>query len=46
LKEVKPTYFFSVPRVWEKLEEKMKQIAEQNSSVKKAIGNWAKSIGV
>lgn len=29
LREVRPTFFFSVPRVWEKIEEKMKLMAAQ-----------------
>jgi long-chain-fatty-acid--CoA ligase ACSBG len=38
LKEAKPTLFMSVPRVWEKIEEKMKTIAAQNGPLKTAIG--------
>jgi long-chain-fatty-acid--CoA ligase ACSBG len=45
LKEVRPIAFFSVPRVWEKIDEKMKQIAKQNGWLKTKIANWAKSIG-
>lgn len=45
LKETKPTFFFSVPRVWEKMEEKMKLIASQNGALKKTIGDWAKKMG-
>ena len=43
LKEVRPTRFLGVPRVWEKIEEKMREIAKQNSGVKKAVANWAKA---
>lgn len=45
LKEVRPTFFFGVPRVWEKIQEKMVQIGRDNSAVKKFISSWAKQIG-
>ncbi|EGR28339.1 hypothetical protein IMG5_177990 [Ichthyophthirius multifiliis] len=46
LKEVKPTFFFSVPRVWEKIEEKMKEVASSNGWLKTQISTWAKGIGI
>ncbi|KRX10345.1 hypothetical protein PPERSA_03652 [Pseudocohnilembus persalinus] len=46
LQEIRPTVFFSVPRVWEKIQEKMLALASSNGIVKQKIGNWAKSIGV
>ncbi|CAD8089571.1 unnamed protein product [Paramecium sonneborni] len=45
LKEVRPTLFFSVPRVWEKIYDQMQQIAKSNGAIKTKIANWAKSIG-
>ena len=39
LKEIRPTFFFSVPRVWEKIEEKMKIMAAKNNFILKSIGN-------
>lgn len=45
LKEVRPTFFFSVPRVWEKIYDKMQEIARQNGAVKSKIATWAKGIG-
>lgn len=45
LKDIRPTFFFSVPRVWEKIEEKMKAIASSNGFMKKSIANWAKGMG-
>lgn len=38
LQEVRPTVFFSVPRVWEKIYDKMQEIANNNGSLKTALG--------
>ena len=38
LKEARPTFFFSVPRVWEKIEEKMKVMGAKNNFLLKSIG--------
>lgn len=46
LKEVRPTFVLSVPRIWEKVEEQMKRMAKSNGAAKKKLGDWAKSIGV
>ena len=45
LKDVHPTLFFGVPRVWEKMQEKMLQVGRTLSSTKRSISAWAKSIG-
>lgn len=42
LKEVRPTLFFAVPRVWEKFEEKIRAIGAQSSGLKKRLSDWAK----
>lgn len=39
LQEVKPNVFFSVPRVWEKIYDKMMEISKNNSGVLAKIGN-------
>lgn len=46
LKEAKPTVFFGVPRVWEKIREKMVEVGKSNTGVKKAVGIWAKKTGL
>uniref|UniRef100_K3W526 AMP-dependent synthetase/ligase domain-containing protein n=1 Tax=Globisporangium ultimum (strain ATCC 200006 / CBS 805.95 / DAOM BR144) TaxID=431595 RepID=K3W526_GLOUD len=42
LKEVRPTFFLGVPRVWEKIAEKMWAISAETTGIKKRIASWAK----
>jgi long-chain-fatty-acid--CoA ligase ACSBG len=42
LKEVRPTIFFGVPRVWEKIYAKMQEVAKSTTGIKKKISTWAK----
>ena len=44
LRRVRPTKFLGVPRVWEKIAEKMKEIETSNRGMKKVIFNWAKKV--
>lgn len=46
LREVRPTLLFGVPRVFEKIMEKMKEIGQQVTGVKRKIGNWAKGVAL
>jgi long-chain-fatty-acid--CoA ligase ACSBG len=39
---VKPTFFLGVPRVWEKIAEKMQAVGKSTTGVKKMIATWAK----
>lgn len=45
LKDVRPTFFFGVPRVWEKIQEKMAEIGRSNTGLKKSLATWAKNLG-
>lgn len=45
LVDVKPTIFFGVPRVWEKIQEKMVQMGRETKGIKKSLSTWAKSMG-
>ena len=44
MKAVRPTFFFGVPRVWEKIQEKMVQIGRGITGIKKDISTWAKGL--
>jgi len=46
LKTVRPTVFFGVPRVWEKIEEKMKEFGKSKKGVFKVIADWAKRVAL
>ncbi|XP_010014394.1 PREDICTED: long-chain-fatty-acid--CoA ligase ACSBG2 [Nestor notabilis] len=46
LREVRPTCFLGVPRVWEKMEERMKSIGAKSSALRRKVAAWAKEIGL
>jgi long-chain-fatty-acid--CoA ligase ACSBG len=48
IKAVRPTMFLGVPRVWEKIAEKMKQAiaAAPPTGIKLKIGKWGKGLGL
>ncbi len=46
LREVRPTIFLAVPRVWEKIQAKIQAGAAKNTGLKKKIGTWARGIGL
>lgn len=45
LREIHPTFFFGVPRVWEKIMEKMREIGAKTTGFKKVLATWAKEKG-
>lgn len=46
MKAVRPTFFFGVPRVWEKFHEKMLALGKKNPAPLRALASWAKSKGL
>jgi long-subunit acyl-CoA synthetase (AMP-forming) len=44
LREIRPTRFVGVPRVWEKVQERLQEVARQSNPLKRTVANWAKSI--
>lgn len=44
LQEANPTRFVGVPRVYEKIHEKMMSVASQITGIKKLISSWAKNV--
>jgi long-subunit acyl-CoA synthetase (AMP-forming) len=45
LREVRPQFFFAVPRVWEKMQAAIQAAGAQNTGLKKKIAAWARGIG-
>ncbi|XP_076715260.1 long-chain-fatty-acid--CoA ligase ACSBG2-like [Callospermophilus lateralis] len=46
LKEIKPTIFLGVPRIWEKLHDTIKENLAKASSLRKKAFTWAKDTGL
>lgn len=46
LREVRPTFFFGVPRIFEKIQEKMIQMGKSSGAVKRLVADWAKKTGL
>jgi len=46
MKYARPTIFFAVPRVWEKFEDKLKEVAAQAPAIAQKISGWAKGYGL
>ena len=46
LREVRPTLFVGVPRVWEKIQAKMVEAGARNSGLKRKIAAWARTKGL
>jgi len=46
MQDVRPTFFFGVPRVWEKIQEKLVALGRESAGVKKALGSWAKGLAL
>ncbi|KAB0400783.1 hypothetical protein E2I00_004806 [Balaenoptera physalus] len=45
LQEVKPTAFLGVPRIWEKMHEKIKETVGKSSSLRRKVFSWARNTG-
>ncbi|NWI63722.1 ACBG2 ligase, partial [Todus mexicanus] len=46
LREVRPTGFLGVPRVWEKMEGSMKSAGSKSSAFRRKVAAWAKGVGL
>lgn len=46
LREVRPHFFFAVPRVWEKMQAGIQAVGAQNTGLKKKISAWARGVGL
>lgn len=44
--EARPTLFLGVPRVYEKIQEKMLQVGAQSGALKRTLGSWAKNVAL
>ena len=46
LRDARPTFFFGVPRVYEKIEERIRAVGASKTGIQKSIADWAKRTGL
>ncbi|MGD8441245.1 MAG: AMP-binding protein [Holophagae bacterium] len=46
LREVRPTFFFAVPRVWEKIQARMEAAGAASGAVRRRLVRWARGVGL
>ena len=46
LREIRPTFFFGVPRVWEKIQASMEAAGARSGPLKRALVRWARRVGL
>jgi long-subunit acyl-CoA synthetase (AMP-forming) len=46
LREVRPTFFFAVPRVWEKIQSRMEAAGAASSPIRRRLVRWARRVGL
>jgi long-subunit acyl-CoA synthetase (AMP-forming) len=46
LRYVRPTLFLAVPRVWEKIQAKIEEIAANSPPLRRKIASWARGVGL
>ncbi len=46
LREVRPTFFFGVPRVWEKIQARMEAAGAKSGSLRRRLVRWARGVGL
>jgi len=46
LREVRPTHFVAVPRVWEKIQERMEMVGAASPAWRRKLVRWARGVGL
>ncbi len=46
LRHVRPTFFFAVPRVWEKIQARMEAVGARSGGLRRRLVRWARAVGL
>ena len=46
LREIRPTHFLAVPRVWEKIQERMQAAGAASPALRRRLVRWARGVGL